>query len=390
MIRLQLLYAFDVGIGLGNFMKRKSIIILFCLAILCCFLGCKQDPAVEQITKTPTIRGSVSIPSGSGLSGSDFFVRVMEGEKAVYTGKVNSDGSFSVQGLKENISYSILLTTDEPGDIAGSSRDVSRAETTSGYGGWLSDVTASMDSQAGVGSIKVKPLGTIRGKVTKSGAEDGYDTTVYIPGTSYMAMTDGEGNFSIFNVPQATYTLRFISNGYMAKMLTEVVLHSDNDTENPVITIAEQTLIKNAGSIEGIAIRDGESDNSGIIIRLESGDSATNYTASTAVNGYFRIDDVAPGKYKALASYAGYLSQSSNDVTITASNLTTITDTIELVQNAGTIKGSVSLFGSTVKGGINISILKDGDSSKLPLSLSIETHMKTSDLVIIVPPLIVA
>ena len=337
-------------------MKKTVAFILVVLFVVFSFVSCKQDPVV-QVQPTPTIRGTVSIPSGADLSGRDFYIRVMEGEKAVYTGRVNADGSFSVPGLSEEATYNILLTTEEPGDITDSSRDISRATKTSGYGGWLSNVTASINEQAGVGSIKVKPLGTIKGVVKKDGAEDNYDTTVYIPGTSYLSMTDGEGNFSLFNVPQATYTLRYISNGYMAKMVDNVVLYSESDTENPVTTVQRETLIKNAGSIEGFALRDGEIDNSGITLRLEQENSTVNLTATTAENGYFRIDDVPPGSYRVLASYAGYPSQASSYVTVAAAKLTTIRERIELAQNTGTITGSAGLSGSNQKGGISISIV---------------------------------
>ena len=97
-------------------MKRIVALILISLFTILAFISCTQEPIVPE-EKTPTIRGSVSIPESSGLTGSDFFVRIMEGETAVFTGRVKEDGSFAVSGLSEEASYSILLTTEEPGDI---------------------------------------------------------------------------------------------------------------------------------------------------------------------------------------------------------------------------------------------------------------------------------
>ena len=105
-------------------MKKICFLFTVLLIIVFALVSCHDDPVVK-VQQTPTIRGSVSIPEGSGLTGSDFFVRVMEGEKAVYTGKVGSNGSFSVTGLKEDVSYSLLLTTEEPGDIKGTEKEVS-------------------------------------------------------------------------------------------------------------------------------------------------------------------------------------------------------------------------------------------------------------------------
>ena len=332
--------------------KALRLSVLFFFLIVLLIVSCEQQiitPA--EVKQTPTIRGSVSIPAGTTLTGSDFFIRVMEGEKAVYTGRVNADGSFSVSGLSEEASYSILVTTEEPGDIKGSEKDISRATKTSGYGGWLSNVTASINEQAGVGSIKVKPLGTIKGVVKKDGAEDNYDTTVYIPGTSYLAMTDGEGKFSLFNVPQATYTLRYISNGYMARMVDNVVLYSESDTENPVTTVQQQTLIKNAGNLVGTISKIGSSDHSNITVMLSDGENV--YTGSTATDGSLMITGIVPGTYSATISCSGFITQTVENIRIEAAKNTTV-NPISLTANGGDIKGSVLMNDGRDKAGVLI------------------------------------
>ena len=335
-------------------MKKASVVLLVLIALFA-LVSCQQEPEVPQVVeKTPTIRGSVSIPDGSDLSGSDFYIRVMEGEKAVYTGRVNADGSFSVSGLSEEASYSILVTTEEPGDIKGSEKDISRATKTSGYGGWLSNVTASINEQAGVGSIKVKPLGTIKGVVKKDGAEDNYDTTVYIPGTSYLSMTDGEGNFSLFNVPQATYTLRYISNGYMAKMVENVILYSESDTENPVTTVQRQTLIKNAGNLMGTVTKKGAEEHSDITVMLSDGKNT--YTGSTAKDGTLLMTGIEPGTYTATISSGGFLTQTKENIKIDAAKNTTL-NPISLTANGGTITGSVTMNDGGDKAGVIVTAM---------------------------------
>ena len=354
-------------------MKKALRLSVLLFVILFAFVSCdeNQQLIINQTTPTPTIRGTVSIPEGAGLAGSDFYVRIMEGEKAVYTGRVNADGSFAVPGLREEASYSILLTTEEPGDIKGTERDISRAASTSGYGGWLSNVTASINEQAGVGSIKVKPLGTIKGIVTKDGAEDGYDTTVYIPGTSYLAMTDGEGNYSIFNVPQATYTLRYISNGYMAKMVSDVVLYSESDTENPVTTVAPQTLIKNAGNLVGTISKIGATDHSNITVMLSDGENVFN--GNTAIDGSLMITGITPGTYSATISSSGFVTQTKDNIKIEAAKNTTL-DLISLTANGGTIVGSVEMNDGGEKAGVLITA-KSSDS-KYSYTTSTDTDGK--------------
>ena len=332
-------------------MKKALRLLALVSVIIFAFISCdeNQNLIINPETPTPTIRGTVSIPEGSGFTGSDFFIRIMEGEKAVYTGRVNADGSFSVPGLSEQVTYSILLTTEEPGDIKGTEKDISRATKTSGMGGWLSNVTASINEQAGVGSVKVKPLGTIKGVVTKDGAEDGYDTTVYIPGTSYLAMTDGQGNFSIFNVPQATYTLRYISNGYMAKMVSDVVLYSDSDTENPVTTVETQKLIKNAGNLVGNITKIGSTDHSNITVRISDGKNT--YTEGTATDGTLLITGIEPGTYVATISSSGFVTQTVSNIRIEAAKDTTI-NPVSLTANGGDITGTVSMNDGGDKAGV--------------------------------------
>ena len=246
-------------------LSALAFVCIFALIAISTFVSCTQDPLT--VKKTPTIRGSVTIPSGADVRGSDFNIRIMEGENAVYTGKVNADGTFSVEGLDETKTYSILLSTEELGEINTSSRtvepesskDIAKATTSSGYGGWLRNVTASTNEQAGVGSIKVKPLGTIKGVAKRSGEEEHSDIMVYIPGTSYMAVTDAAGNYSIFNVPQSTstYNLRCISltGDWLPEVITGVLLYSDSDTENPVKTVPAKSIVKNAGNLLGTIIR---------------------------------------------------------------------------------------------------------------------------------------
>ena len=321
----------------------KKALRLFALSVcLVVFLlaSCDQN---SLISHTPAIRGNVTLPTGADIKGSDFYIRIMEGETAVYTGKVNADGSFVVEGLDETKTYSILLSTEELGEI-NTSRELSRATSSSGYGGWLRNATASIDEQAGVGSVKVKPLGTIKGKVNRSGETEHYDIMVYIPGTSYMAVTDADGNYSIYNVPQSTtaYNLRCISitGDWLPETITGVLLYVDNDTENPVRTVADKTIVKNAGTLLGTITKPGASDNSNITVLIENDEVSENGT--TNAEGNLQITGIVPGTYKVTISSMGFVTQTINDVVIRASKDTSIGE-ITLKANGGDITGFISV-----------------------------------------------
>ena len=339
-------------------MKRLPLISIIVLSLLAALVSCDQDPVAVEIT--PTIRGTVSIPAGANVSGSDFFIRITEGDKVVHTGKVSNDGSFKVSGLEEGKAYSILLTTEEPGDVG--SKSASKAASSKGYGGWLNDVTASMNEQAGVGSVKVKPLGTIKGIVKKDGAQDGYDTTAYIPGTSFLAMTDGDGSFSIYNVPQSAkpYTIRFTSSGYMPRMVEGIVLYSDDDTVNPVANVPETvTLVKNAGNLVWTITKTGTSDHSGTTVMLTDGTNS--YTGSTSNDGSLLISGIAPGTYNATITSSGFVTKTVDGIQMEAGKNTTM-DSLSLVANGGNISGKVSINGLEDFSGVLITAMDDSGS----------------------------
>ena len=329
-------------------LSALAFVCIFVLIALSALVSCTQDP-MASIKKTPTIRGSVTIPSGANVKGSDFYIRIMEGENAVYTGKVKDDGSFAVEGLDETKTYSILLSTEELGEINTSSRevdvsrDIARATTTSGYGGWLKNVTASVNEQAGVGSIKVKPLGTIKGVAKRSGEEEHSDIMVYIPGTSYMAVTDANGNYSIFNVPQSssTYNLRCISltGDWLPEVITGVLLYSDSDTENPVKTVPERSIVKNAGNLLGTIIKTAATDNSNITVLIQNDEFSE--TGTTAADGSLRITGILPGTYKVTISSTGFVTQTIDNVIIRAAKDTSFSERV-LVANGGDIIGTIS------------------------------------------------
>ncbi|MBQ0072060.1 MAG: carboxypeptidase regulatory-like domain-containing protein, partial [Spirochaetales bacterium] len=322
--------------------SRRSLVlftVLMCLLSLFVFTTCDAEGKLPQdLFSTPTIKGKVSLPRGASVSPGDFFVQVIdaESEKAVYTGAVKEDGSFVVANLDSTRRYNVLLTTEQPDSATFSSKAVKN-----GYGGWLQDASAAVGAANDIGSIKAKPLGTITGKAERSGETEHYDTTVYIPGTSYIAMTEKDGSFSIFNVPQGTYRLRFISDGYLSKMKENVVLHSDDDETSPTASVGKVSLVRNEGTVTGCVLLPGALDNAGVNVKLEDKDG-NGTEASTSADGTFSVK-VVPGTYTAVISYPGYLTETITGISVTAANTTSLKDKVTLVANGAVITGSIRL-----------------------------------------------
>ena len=253
---------------------KRFLLICYLLALSITLISCNPDSNYssddEGNYSTPTIKGSISIPSIAGLSANDMTIEVFKGEASVYRGKVKSDGSFTVSNLDYSSSYNVLITS------VSSSRDVS--PSTYGWGCWKRDVTPVAGEGNNVGRLDVKPLGAIEGYAFKDGAIEHYDTTVYLPGSSYSAITDKDGYFFINNVPQGSYSIRFTSTGFVS-VNDNVIVASDDDSTNPLIKLTPCTLAKDIFEISYDGkLRIKESD-------IEYARSLSSLTIPNQVNG---------------------------------------------------------------------------------------------------------
>ena len=214
----------------------KRIIIFLILILSVSFISCNnaiQEDSPDEIYDSPTIKGIVAVPSMASISLSDLKVLIKVGETTVFTGRLHSDGSFVVSNLDAFTSYSVLITSDS------TARDASAGPE--GWGCWKRDVKPTAGEGMDVGSLEIRPLGAIVGCVRMDGPEEHYGIDVYIPGSSYIAKTDINGNYVINNVPQGSYQIRFEKSGYVADMI-DVTLMSNDISVNPVETI-EGTII---------------------------------------------------------------------------------------------------------------------------------------------------
>ena len=346
-------------------MKKSFIItLLISVAIIFTMLSCEQpkNEVPVQEYSTPTIKGTLSLPAGSTVNPGDIYVKVIDSTGATAkVQKANSDKTFVVQGLNADMSYSILFSSVEP---EFTNRSISRdPDKSNGVGGWIHDVKPAIKEGNDIGSVKLKPLGTIRGKALIDGKAEHYDTTVYIPGTSYIAMTSADGTFAIYNVPEGTYTLRYTHEGYMPIMTEGVILTCPEDAENPEITTMDVKLVSSSGTVEGVALFDGLTSHSGITIKLESEDRNKAAQASTSEDGSYIFNDVAPGVYRVIVSASGYVSMSSGYFTVESATLTSVPERTVLYGNVGSVKGTVKLSDSQAdSSGIVVSFVSNEDS----------------------------
>ena len=339
------------------------------------FVSCSNEvevPSQSQLTSlNAKLYGKLDLPANGKVAGSDVWVKVVCEGETQYIGQANSDGSFSVSGLREEKSYDILFSTIKP--ETANERDIARAGETSGYGGWLSNVTASVNEGNNVGSVSIKPLGTIKGRAKLDGETEHYDILVYIPGTSFSAYTNADGSFSLYNVPEGTYQLRFtyLKSGYGSEMSESVTVRGSktNDEEHPVVEIDDKILFRDLGSIQGTILLDTEEDPTGIVVMVKNDAGTVTYTSSTDSTGAFTLSDVKPGSYTLYASKPGFDSAVLEKVVVTPAAEKRIANQT-LSSGVRYVSGKILFEGRTDHSGALITATNTKDTSLIYSAIS--------------------
>ncbi|MCK4814571.1 carboxypeptidase regulatory-like domain-containing protein, partial [bacterium] len=177
---------------------------------------------------------------------------------------------------------------------------------------------------------------------------------VYIPGTSYDATTNSNGNFTISNVAEGTYALRAERTNFGTITMNDIPVESSQDSG-----IDPFMLPSVVGNVTGIA-RLEVSPYTGILITLRK-DVGTTYLTTTDANGNYAFVDVPVGEYTLIATMPGYLPQ-QNPLTVQAglepnkpSDLF-----LPLNNNKGSLTGTITLDNLSDYSGILVSLAGTG------------------------------
>ena len=295
-------------------MKKALHLFALIIAIVFTLVSCEQSPVtiiqpVQVDSVSASIKGNLALPESGKVAASDVWIKVSCNGDTKSIIKANEDGSFVVSGLREDERYDVLFTTERP--ETANSKDISRGDnSTSGYGGWLSNVTAAINEGNNVGAVTISPLGTIKGKVTLDGETEHFDILVYIPGTSFSAYTNADGDFFMYNVPEGTYSVRatYLKSGFGSVLKNDVAVRGSKTDreEHPVTQMDDITLYRDLGVIEGKVLLDTDESPLGITVMVKSEDGSFTYTSSTDEAGSYRIIDVKPQTYTLYASKSGF------------------------------------------------------------------------------------
>ena len=99
------------------------------------------------------------------------------------------------------------------------------------------NVAVGVGARLNLDPLVLQPTGTITGRVTADGGVNLLGTTVFIPGTQYMAMTAENGTYTIHHVPVGTYEVAAMRQTYATTVVTGVAVQPKTSVQAPEIAL---------------------------------------------------------------------------------------------------------------------------------------------------------
>jgi YVTN family beta-propeller protein len=210
-----------------------------------------------------------------------------------------------------------------------------------------------LGSDVNLRTLRLTPVGSIRGTVQLEGASDHTGIHVYVSGTSYDAYTDSEGNFTISGVPEGTYAVRAEKANYGTITMKDIPVLAGQDSVMDAFMLPSVV-----GSVSGSVWLQGAADYTGILITLRR-DVGTTYLATTNPAGEYAFYDVPIGSYQLIATMPGFVSQQAA-VTIATGSNTLPSKNLLINTNKGTLSGTITRDNISVHSGIQVIIAGTG------------------------------
>ena len=325
------------------------------------FLGCGGGGGGSlpgAVTETGTLSGKVELPGGADPAGAlvsatrmttdgtqpasavrpkaGRMLNVLQGEGGSYVTVADSEGYYTFEEVEKG-GYHVVAT-----------KGAYKA----------SQVIDVQPRVATVVDFTLTPTGTIYGRVILSGADstggDMSGTMVLIKGTSYLAVTDYTGYYTIAQVPIGTdYQLMFVRPGYETTEYTSSVSVSASNVTS-LDTVAMVVDSGQKGTLAGVAQRPaGAAHHEGILIAV----LGTQYMAVTDVYGNWNIQEIPAGTYT--LTFAD-LTADFEDLQVNLEGIEVIAGEVEtldtvVLQPTG-IAGTVSLQGGAAANGAMVQV----------------------------------
>ncbi len=235
-------------------LKILSIFVFIAFLTFACGSGGSNSGNNNSTSPEGYVKVSGIIDVASGINASEkqlaeVFVIGQEGLKVL----TDADGNFT-----------LFVDTSQGGIVTSSANNISIQSTSSnkysliiysstGQAGKKIEIDISVNVDIDLSTIFIKRTGSITGNIKLENQTDYTGIRLYIPGTSFAAMTDALGNFTISNVPEGTYDfLRAEKDGFHYSVLSNIAVTSGNAT-----TVDDQMLLLSTGASGWFIIDNG-------------------------------------------------------------------------------------------------------------------------------------
>jgi hypothetical protein len=254
--------------------------------------GIPSVARIIQITQnggaTGTLTGNVTNTSGAPLSNA----QVTSGGVSASTAP---DGSYTLNNVPAG-----------PATVTA---------TLQGYQSGSQSVTAVAGSSTSVPAIQLAPAnpGTVTGSVVDNAGKAIAGATVN--GAGLTTTTDGNGAYTLANVPAGSATLTASANGFQPASESVTV------TAGKTTTAPAMTLLSNNGNVTGKVFDSSNNAISGAMVSFGGGNATTDAT------GTYSFTNLPAGAIQLVASATGFQSVTQN-VTVVAGATTTANFTL--------------------------------------------------------------
>ena len=216
---------------------------LLCLSVVFLFLAifgitsCKQSPEilnVENQTQTGSISGTVMYSNVTGKNHAGITVSIEKTDGLRTLAVENAASGRSLSACARSIISNTVTTSDgsytfknlEPGTYT-----VYAASTCSMERAVYTNVSVRASETSVVDVLKLTATGSITGRITTNGKTSGNTGyIVFVAGTSYIAMTDNAGNYTISGVPAGKYQVVATKDGVTQILNSSVKVSPDTAT----------------------------------------------------------------------------------------------------------------------------------------------------------------
>jgi hypothetical protein len=332
--------------------------------------GLEPDSYRVQATKdgfVTSLSDPVSLSAGGAVSD---IAQTLKVSSRSLVGKIKLEGSTAASGVKitaTNIAdvrsiYSALSNNDGYYVLAGMipgfyilsfSKETYKGVTTKA-------IALDKTSMVEMDDVALdKARGSVSGIVLSEGRKDNAGTRVVLVGTTIEATTNASGVWSL-DAPSGNYPggVRFERIDFQTTADTETITVLTDSTYG----VPTKTLAATANSATGKVDLVNSTDE-GISVSI---DSHTDFTATTAADGSWRIDHIPLGSYTIRFSKLN-TPEATSALEVKPCDIVNL-GSLEMVPNASTLSGYIKLSGMTDSSGILVTVATSGKPDRTGLS----------------------